>query len=144
MQIKLFLNIFNYKVIFQCFHYFLFEKKIWLKNFFNYKIIGLIIIWLNITLTKQRRLRLVSSETKISIWQFYFYQSIVEWHEICLYWHIENSDYFILSIKASGQRAYCFQTLLKMEHIGKGGGGLIQLGVISVPSPDYLFYFYLL
>ena len=73
MQIKLFLNIFNYKVIFQCFHYFLFEKKIWLKNFFNYKIIGLIIIWLNITLTKQRRLRLVSSETKISIWQFYFY-----------------------------------------------------------------------
>ena len=33
----------------------------------------------------------------------------------------KNSDYFILSIKASGWRAY-FQTLLKMEHIGKGWG----------------------
>ena len=71
--IKLFLNIFNDKVIIQCFHYFLFEKIVLLKNFFNYKIIGFIIIWLNITLIKQRRLRWVLSETKISIWQFYFY-----------------------------------------------------------------------
>ena len=36
--------------------------------------------------------------------------------------HWKNSDYFILSIKASGWMAYCFQTLLKMEHIGKGWG----------------------
>ena len=34
--------------------------------------------------------------------------------------HWKNSDYFILSVKASGWRAYCFQTLLKMEHIRKG------------------------
>ena len=31
-------------------------------------------------------------------------------------------DYFILSVKASGWRAYCFQTRLKMEHIRKGWG----------------------
>ena len=62
--IKLFLNIFNYKVIFQCFHYFLFEKKL-LKFFFHYKTIGFIIIWLNITLIRQRRLRCVLPETKI-------------------------------------------------------------------------------
>ena len=73
VRIKLFLNIFNDKVIIQCFHYFLFGKIVLLKNFFNYKIIGFIIIWLNITLIKQRRLRWVLSETKISIWQFYFY-----------------------------------------------------------------------
>ena len=35
VRIKLFLNIFNYKVIFQCFGYFLFEKQIWLKKFFQ-------------------------------------------------------------------------------------------------------------
>ena len=35
VRIKLILNIFNYKVIFQCFHYFLFEKQIWLKKFFQ-------------------------------------------------------------------------------------------------------------
>ena len=35
---------------------------------------------------------------------------------------LKNSDYFILSVKASGWRAYCFQTLLKMEHIRKGRG----------------------
>ena len=35
MIISVILNIFNYKVIFQCFHYFLFEKQIWLKNFFS-------------------------------------------------------------------------------------------------------------
>ena len=33
--IKLFLNIFSYKVIFQYFHCFLFEKKTWLKKFFQ-------------------------------------------------------------------------------------------------------------
>ena len=35
---------------------------------------------------------------------------------------LKNSDYFILSVKASGWRAYCFQTLLKMEHIRKEWG----------------------
>ena len=39
--------------------------------------------------------------------------------------HWKNIDYFILSIEASGWRAYCFQTLLKIKHIRKGGGGLI-------------------
>ena len=34
VRIKLFLNDFNYKVIFQCFHYFLFEKKNLVENFF--------------------------------------------------------------------------------------------------------------
>ena len=76
VRIKLFLNIFNYKVIFQCFRYVLFGKKFgfqlqnsWKKNLvFNYKIIGFIIIWLNIILIRQRRLRWVLSETKISIW----------------------------------------------------------------------------
>ena len=65
--------------------HFLFEKKIWLKKNLtvnsyktiltvnSYKTIGFIIIWLNITLIRQRRLRWVLSETKISIWQFYFY-----------------------------------------------------------------------
>ena len=43
--------------------------------------------------------------------------------------HWKNSDYFILSIKASGWRACCFQTLLKMERIGKGGGGSFSWGL---------------
>ena len=57
--------------------------------------------------------------------------------------HWKNSDYFILSIKASGWRAYCFQTLLKMERIEKGWGAHL-VGVISGHSPYYLFYLYLL
>ena len=44
--------------------------------------------------------------------------------------HWKNSDYFILSIKASGWRAYCFQTLLKMEHIGKGWGAHLVGGYL--------------
>ena len=44
--------------------------------------------------------------------------------------HWKNSDYFILSIKASGWRAYCFQTLLKMERIGKGWGAHLVGGYL--------------
>ena len=33
--------------------------------------------------------------------------------------HWKNIDYFILSVKASGWRAYCFKTVLKIEPIGK-------------------------
>ena len=35
VQIELFLNIFNYKGIFQCFHYFLFEKKNLVEKIFS-------------------------------------------------------------------------------------------------------------
>ena len=35
VRIKLFLNILNYKVIFQCFHYFLFEKKNLVERIFS-------------------------------------------------------------------------------------------------------------
>ena len=59
--------------------------------------------------------------------------------------HWKNNDYFILSVKASGWRAYCFQTLLKMEHIRRGRGlNVIGDTVYSVHSPYYLFYLYLL
>ena len=115
VRIKLFLNIFNYKVIFQCFHYFLFENKLGWKIFFNYKTIGFIIIWLNITLIKQRRLRWVYVRNKN------FNMFLLE--------HWKNSDYFILSVKASGSRAYCFQTLLKIEHIRKGWGAHLVGGI---------------
>ena len=37
--------------------------------------------------------------------------------------HWKNIDYCILSIKPSEGRAYCVQTLLRMEPIGNGGGG---------------------
>ena len=43
--------------------------------------------------------------------------------------HWKNSDYFILSVKVSGWRAYCFQTLLKMEHIRKGFGAHLVGGI---------------
>ena len=43
--------------------------------------------------------------------------------------HWKNSDYIILSVKASGWRAYCFQTLLKMEHIRKGWGAHLVGGI---------------
>ena len=46
VRMKLFLNIFNYKVIFQCFHYFLFEKKFGQKNFFNHYLVN-ITLWLD-------------------------------------------------------------------------------------------------
>ena len=77
VRIKLFLNIFNNKVIIQCFHYFLFEKKVLLKNFFNYKIIGFIIIWLNITLIKQRRLRWVYQKQKFQYGSFIFISQLL-------------------------------------------------------------------
>ena len=38
-------------------------------------------------------------------------------------------DYFILSVKASGWRAYCFHTFLKMEHIRKGWGAHLVGGI---------------
>ena len=68
--IKLFLDIFNYKVILNIFIIF-YLKKICFKIFFNDKTIEFIINWLNIKLIEQRRLRWVLSE-KISIRQFYF------------------------------------------------------------------------
>ena len=39
--------------------------------------------------------------------------------------HSKHSDYFILSIKVSEWRAYCFLTLLKMVPIGKGWAHLV-------------------
>ena len=44
--------------------------------------------------------------------------------------HWKNSDYFILSIKASGWSAYCFQTLLNMEHIEKRWGAYLVGGYL--------------
>ena len=53
--------------------------------------------------------------------------------------HWKNSDYFILSVKVSGCRAYCFQTLLKMEHIRKGWGAYLVGGVFCAqPLPPVL------
>ena len=52
VRIKLFLNIFNYKVIF----IFYLNNKFGWKIFFNYKTIGFIIIWLNITLIKTKKI----------------------------------------------------------------------------------------
>ena len=49
--------------------------------------------------------------------------------------HWKNSDYFILSVTASGWRAYCFQTLLKMEHIRKGWGGAHLVAGIFCAQP---------
>ena len=52
----------------------------------------------------------------------------------------KNSDYFILSVEASGWKAYCFLTLLKMEHIRKGWGAHFVGGIfcaqplLPVPS----------
>ena len=131
VRIKLFLNIFNYKVIFQCFHYFLFEKqKFGWKKFFNYKTIGFIIIWLNVTLTKQRRLRWVFVRNKNfnMVILFLLVNCWMTWNMFLLE-HWKNGDYFILSVKGSGCRAYCFQTLLKMEHIRNGWGAHLVGGI---------------
>ena len=49
--------------------------------------------------------------------------------------HWKNNDYFILSVKASGWRTYCFQTLLKMEHIGKGWEGAHLVGAYLCAQP---------
>ena len=127
--IKLFLSIFNYKVIFQCFHYFYLKNKFVWKNCFNYKTIArFIIIWLNITLIKQRRLRWVFVRNKNfnTVILFLLVNCWMTWNMFLLE-HWKNSDYFILSVKAFGWKAYCFHTSLKMEHIRKSerGGGLI-------------------
>ena len=46
--------------------------------------------------------------------------------------HWKNNDYFILSVKVSGWRAYCFQTLLKMEHIRKPLLPVLSLSIVIV------------
>ena len=53
---------------------------------------------------------------------FIFISQLLNDMKYVLLEHWKNSDYFIPSVKASGWRAYCFQILLKMEHIRKGWG----------------------
>ena len=97
VQIKLFLNIFNYKVFFNVFIIFYLKNKFGWKIFFNYKTIGFIIIWLNIKLIKQRRLRWVLSETKISIWWLILFprlpsqSSFVQGHFKCSFKSMQSS-----------------------------------------------------
>ena len=123
-------------MFFNVFIIFYLKNKFGWKNFFNYKTIGFIIIWLNITLIKQRRLRwvFVGNKNFNMVILFLLVNCWMTWNMFLLQ-HWKNNDYFILSVKASGWRAYCFQTLLKMEHIRRGGGGAHLVGGIFCAQP---------
>ena len=111
--------------------FFVWKKKLGWKIFFNYKTIGFIIIWLNITLIRQRKIEVdfIRNKNFNMVILFLLVKCWMTWNMFSLE-HWKNIDHFILSIKASVWRAYCFQTLLKMEPIGKEWGAHLVGGYL--------------
>ena len=115
-------------------------QKVWLfpfeimkKSFFNYKTIGFIVIWLNITLLDKEDWGGFYQKQKFQCSNFVSITQLLNDVKYIFTETLKNSDYCILSTKPPlGSGLIVFWPFLEWAYWKGGGGGVVWRGALRV------------